>query len=1248
MISDVFRQFIDSHKTGLGVVELPTSIGKTYSTFECIAKYTADWAEYRKTHKRNGSFRQVIFTTPLKKNLQYARLKGLQNNEEEFQGLREAYRKIGRLDKYDEEVLFLNSVTEILKTNKSLLCGYDNRVPRYIQKLSIFIDLGKKTQLLCSSDLLQDNLDLFEDVKKNASNLYYNLRRELISAYKYENKVETYMTLTNLADTEGFSWIFDLYPDLLIPRRYVLLMSFDKLLSGRVYEEPSCSFISDQFLERKILFIDEFDSTKQTIKKNLAEEQSDHQVDFLQLFHTITSKAKSMRNSDVFVRLDRELDSMESGRNRYSLAKVIERADKRSSTYKLDHSYKTDGELRDNRHTFIFRDNATRTISKTSSNTRVIVRETSENNVSLILCNYKDKLPDDFYLEGTIRWVTGFLKYFANYALRISNLYKNMKNEANTDSAEAKISIEDAFRTYLYKYDISRTEPIPNPQTRLLLSMADTSGFARKRKKNRSHQGYDYYIDGFTYYSMCDEGKHDDDTIINMVDISETAESRLAQMSSSALVIGLSATASVPSVTGNYNLAWMEANLDGYTDVIDEYPELSDEVTDFLTERYQPYIDGKISVKTHIYDNGKVAQNESNLKGDGKRTPCKILAEAGFSAPVSIKIENYIWQSLLYVESGEKNYAALRYFNLMKVIHDFAGKKYMQSLLYLGTKKAEGDASIPVPSGKYVFDKWVINKIICAVNHELKLTAPEDKVDVAFIYSQGFDTIMEEIKERLSDVGRDGNAKVPERLIIISTYQSVGVGQNMQYPAPMSYRDNLVRLTPRGEVKEDTYRDKDIDGIYLGDITNLVGNFGRNRITEKDLIMSIFQAEELNYNGEIGPEVKEDCIKTAFNHLGDSFPKSNPLRYCDSIRSERTRYVIQAIGRIGRSNQRCKEINLYIDQSVFSELHKETLQRRFSSPEMEEITRRFIETRHYILSDEKAIILNRAANTSDMTAEYVNRIRSTAQHEGYWDESDMQWWNEMREELKRHPSATAEEYASSAFIKNNFINNGGALIDNYLFSVNNRYYEHQRIWFGQQTEFETADNYHRPYSKSFEDRSLLVMEMSNEDVRLNIIFKYPGLHEMWVSRGYADYIKPNPYIMSPFLYTEIYKGTIGETAGAFILNRETGVELCEIADPTKFEKADFAIKERPGEYVDFKYYSPNTQKDNTIEAQKAYDKLASMHGCRLYIINVIKAGSPDQIEDIQPYFEDNKVIILPWMIDCEGRVNKDIKKLFWV
>ena len=70
MISKVFREYIDNHENGLGIIELPTSIGKTFSTFECIAQYTDDWAKYRETHKRNGNFRQIIVVTPLKKNLQ--------------------------------------------------------------------------------------------------------------------------------------------------------------------------------------------------------------------------------------------------------------------------------------------------------------------------------------------------------------------------------------------------------------------------------------------------------------------------------------------------------------------------------------------------------------------------------------------------------------------------------------------------------------------------------------------------------------------------------------------------------------------------------------------------------------------------------------------------------------------------------------------------------------------------------------------------------------------------------------------------------------------------------------------------------------------------------------------------------------------------------------------------------------------------------------------------------------------------
>ena len=114
MISEVFRKFIDDHKSGLSIVELPTSIGKTFSTFECIAKYTQEWAEYKQTHKRNGDFRQIIVVTPLKKNLQAS------NKEvDELDGLEKAYDRLGRRTEYREEVLFLDSITD----NSSLNFG---------------------------------------------------------------------------------------------------------------------------------------------------------------------------------------------------------------------------------------------------------------------------------------------------------------------------------------------------------------------------------------------------------------------------------------------------------------------------------------------------------------------------------------------------------------------------------------------------------------------------------------------------------------------------------------------------------------------------------------------------------------------------------------------------------------------------------------------------------------------------------------------------------------------------------------------------------------------------------------------------------------------------------------------------------------------------------------------------------------------------------------------------------------------
>ena len=1231
MISDVFRKFIDTHEKGLGIIELPTSIGKTFSTFECIAKYAEDWSLAKGREK--SKFRQIIVVTPLKKNLQNGRQKDQQDGKEVLRGLEKAYESLDRLDKYNEEVLYLDSMTEIIKGNIRLLSGADDRVPDYIRDLDVFDKLGKKAAQLASSEIIEKDADLYVDIVKRANKFYFGLRKAIVLAYKAKMELpkKKRITLTEIADTEGYTWIFELFPDLLIKRRKILLMSFKKLLDGRVYEKPSYAFLSKKFLEKNIVFIDEFDSTKMTIKDSLAEEQAENRVDFLQLFANIYSGVKNPWSAEYFAEIDRQLNLEDK---HFSMEQVLKRAESRRLSYLLDRSFKTSGELRDDNHAFIFRDSTTSTIGRATRNVQVMARETSGGSVDIVLCSSEERRPNDFYLESVINWVTGFLKYFSRYVMRISTAYVNNSSRGSMDSDEEEITFEDAFRTYLYKYGISRDEMVPNPQTKLLLTMADSSTLKNGGDEDEIRQKYSYYINGFAYYSMDDAIHHDDNTIVYMVNVSSTAESIMAKICKNALVMGMSATASIPSVTGNYNLRWLKENLDDYHDVVDTYPELQEEVTAFLEKRYEPYRTGKVAVNTHVMVNDKVAANDENLYRKPEGGPCPALAE--YSERTAIKIEDRIKSSLLHVKEDARNYCTLKYYNLFKVMYDFGKRLHMQSLLYLGSKMADGTSLGDSPTGLHTFDKWVIDRLVKAVNYELGLQGA-DAIGVGYVYSKCFDADMIRIRSRLSDKDALGNPKDPERLIIISAYASVGVGQNLQYPAPRKYLNVLERLVPRGRADETAYLEKDIDGIYLGDITNLVTNFGSERIEEKDVIMSIFQAEELSANGEIMPETKYSVIKKAFNHLGESYQSKNDLRECQSIRSERTRHVIQAVGRIGRSNQRCREINIYIDSSVFYNLDRETLDRRFMSPEMKAITGAFDEAGTYYLEEDEMRILNKAAEISDLTANQVNGRRFAAQRVGFWDVPVMEWWEEMRDMVLRYPTATEDDHNRHSFINSHYISRGGQPVNNYLFSVNNSYYNHQRVWFGDEESFRRADRKHKPYNRE-------IMMMSEENAGLARIFKYPGLHEKWLSLGYADHFEPNAYIMSPFLYTEIYKGALGEVAGSIILNCETGLHAKKITDPEKFEKADFEIEERPGEYIDFKHYNVTTMKDAKEEHQRILSKLEGIGGNRMYVMNILKRGGKD-VKERSMVFYDGKLIVIPWMIDDNGKANSEIKRI---
>lgn len=61
-----------------------------------------------------------------------------------------------------------------------------------------------------------------------------------------------------------------------------------------------------------------------------------------------------------------------------------------------------------------------------------------------------------------------------------------------------------------------------------------------------------------------------------------------------------------------------------------------------------------------------------------------------------------------------------------------------------------------------------------------------------------------------------------EKILIISSYSTIGAGQNLQYA--VTDKTNYIELAEYKNPKDKRHFTKDIDALYLGNITNLTTN----------------------------------------------------------------------------------------------------------------------------------------------------------------------------------------------------------------------------------------------------------------------------------------------------------------------------------------------------------------------------------------------------------------------------------------
>lgn len=1163
-----------SKKKGLVEIPLPTGFGKTHAVMQAMSVMT---------DRETGSFsdvKRIIFTTTLKKNLPVEKLRDYYKGD------------------FDKEVLLLKSnVDSLIDFHAN---GGLSKIPEKF-KDDAFYKMVKRLDhlktLQAKKEKSSDDFEFIQELKEHANEDEQVFRKHIRSILRenFRTSVEQKKAIKKRSE---FQWIGELYPYIFIDDKKVIFMSMRKLLSGlSPLAGSGNSLLTEEFLNGSILFIDEYDATKKDVKDEIIEEQLRERLDLIRVFRSVHSALHSERFSNDL------LDVLHM--DDYTLQKfyesIIIHANELYERFHLGLSYRQEDGLVDRKKNFLFYDSQFQTILEKGKYTIFAQEDKARHRMSITKGESDSSIDGNIAIQDLLRKVDAFMKRFSYFIWRWANAYMIKENSKRTER-KAKDGIDlDMMTVDNAAYSIIDKFLSDRQEKRIIFSYYSKMNMQAMRDGQRLP--YSYFANGFTMFELEDNDANNDDTMMSMVKIKDTPESIMAFIAENALVFAISATAAIPSATGNYCRDYLKDVLkDKFHSLPEEDAGLTDYIRKELETRNEPY---RNEIGIEVSD---VPEDEELIKE--RLINCFADKESAKLCLNKIEFETS--------ELGEKkcSYYANKYMRLAYVVRLFANQKDQQTLLYLGK-------ALPKDSDGSTLKKNVLDYIIEMANIDAGLKGL-NMIQPAILTSSNFDETKEQICERL---------KNGEKLIIFSSYQTVGAGQNLQYPVNESYRDNVVILPHSYNYEKE---ERDIDSIYLDDITYLTENI--NDIKHFDIKRNMYhlmQVMECFGNYEISVEAKRELVKAGFNSLQNILPKCNvSLNDAQSIKYHVTRDVIQAVGRMGRTCLRNKHISIYIYEKVLRQLDYNTLMAEFNSEEVKAIGKKLKTKEVTACIDNQLQLAMLRANT--ISIQVSGKILSTVKRnfKGEWSDNDMRLWKELRELVLKHPTANEEDLADDDLCA--YYINGLQPLSKYLFSVNNNSYRNIHVWFADEDSFRKSKQIIKD-----ENGRLVVHKCSEDDVRLQMLLNIKGIRELFQKRGYAEHFQTKKYIMSPALYTNIYKGALGEVCGRYIIENSTSLKLKEIQDGNQFEYFDYRIEDYPNVYIDFKHWKISSASYNDKDAimTEIRSKMDKIGAQRVYIIGILKDS-----ESIANISADERIVTIPYLVDENAKIARNMLK----
>lgn len=1176
----------EDHQNGFFPLGLPTGSGKTYQACILIAELCK--------HGIPG-YDRAIFITEQKKNLP-------------LKTLREAFEVAGIGDRYDDEVINVISNTDCFMN--AYQREEDYRVMRrsILRMLSssgisrkIFYDAESKCKAYISASRYENS-----DRKNDA----YEKFREAESLFRSEIR-GAFKRLENVRGVEGrrefmrshkdWNWIEEMYPVTRIGICHVWLMSdkrfmlpIDPIIGPKftIWSESDAGTSSKSILRSSIIVIDEVDTFKKDILDLIIDEQK-NPVDTVISFLDLKTKLDRWRflpkeviePSDWWQKRRSEITIEER------FKRIRDRCDRIEDRFHVSYPFKlayVDENAKYERAPFLFRDYEPNFVGNVFS---VKLDEKESRNNIMAGKGVSPKRSNVAVMFNEISIV------FDRMAMLVRDLaYNYLYSRPDSDD----VSMDSIVSSILDIFNLNRD--FKNfLATKIAHNRANTIDKVVAPVKDPS-----FYTRGFSYIGMHDSPDHDFQTYMRITDYGLTPEFVMRRICESTKVIGLSATAEIDSPISNFSFAYlMESG------VYVHHPSKEDRR--LLRNDVDSYKSG--------YEEGQVVAEPLDARGGYSRASWNSV----FNNPDNV---DDVHDKVASVGSEDpdsdegKEYAQCRYVRAAMAFRRFCDEP-VKSMIAFFTALPKRDSSS--------FAKSILSDIFTRVAGEHGLEAAfiekdsdskdlshdDEAVYVAYVNSFNFEYIWGSIVEKLLEEGR--------KVFIITAYNTLGAGQNLQYTIPETVKAGLVKINGlKADVK------KDIDAIYLDDPKSIgpIVDYGDKASLDEYL----FFTEFVDNANEIQIAYKRAQIGVAFSRCYVPNYGKHPSHFkdTDAYRKAKAKAIIQAVGRICRTNMKSRRILVLFDSDIAYSgtlsLDRDAYGRYFNKEF--EVLYNSVHGIEVPMPEKPSdrLAVDEAIRKSHSYYRYISELKSSV---FYGVEESISDWKDLREFVLRHPVLSDGSEADKAVERR-------AARYGYIRPPKGS----RGCWFSTDTDFDYSgtEGLKISFDGPVGDGSTCV---SSEGSRLDLMCRDREVKEMLEGRGIPTEFGPGNLVMCPPLFRNIYMGALGETVGKFILeSRIDGLKLDDIENHENYEMFDYQLPN--GVYFDFKNWSimhTSDAKRTERTVRSIFSKLKKCGGRKAFIINVVSDGSLKLNEMPEPRTEDGMEIFeVPYLFraDKEG------------